>query len=92
MNKRCRNPEVFEACEVCGAPYLLIQSIDALIGAPSGSGFGSYLSTCRCWSCSGCGRQGRENDQRCGCAPCPSCRRPLPPGRECDCEDLPLPF
>lgn len=101
MKNRCRNPvtrethkvhETQEFCEVCGAPYMRMQTIDALIGAPPGSGFGTWLATCFCWECPSCGRQGREDEPRCNCAPCPSCHRLLQHGRVCDCDGLPLPF
>jgi hypothetical protein len=36
------------ACEICGAPYRLIQSHDQAWGAAPGTGYGAYAQTCKC--------------------------------------------
>jgi hypothetical protein len=71
MTKTKKHEKAIEKCKVCGAPYVLVQSLDALFHARAGSGFGAYKQTCKCWFCSGCMRRGRENEPHCDCVPCP---------------------
>ena len=40
-------PDKLHVCEQCGAPYVLIQSLDGLFKTP-GAGYGSYKATCNC--------------------------------------------
>jgi hypothetical protein len=88
MKKR-KQPET-RACDVCGAPLVLVQSHDAVWGAPAGTGYGAYKQTCECWHCTGCGQKGRGNDPRCNCLPCPLCSQPVAPGSEHDCDEVPF--
>jgi hypothetical protein len=40
-------PATMPVCEHCGAPYILVQSLDGLFKTP-GAGYGSYKATCKC--------------------------------------------
>lgn len=35
-------------CEICGAPYKLVQSHDWAWRAKPGTGYGAYVQTCKC--------------------------------------------